>query len=451
MAELDLARSVVAKEENDWVRSADSVTQAQFKAAEEERNVAAVAEAQQPERDGLAARRARARGGARCGPAGTGGERVADRPIASRPATSAFAKPDRGRSSSHCSAAPAAPAIPRFPSTDAVRSERARCSTPARSAARSCTRPRARGRPSDPLPALGCRGDRLPGTDLPLGRRSPARCGRRGGARGAAASPTGARGAAGSARPGQCRRRPQVSPAQPRRSLRPAPPRRDGGGGRRRSPPRFALAATIMVHGDYDVDGQCATAVLTRALRAAGADVVPFVPHRLRDGYDFGPAGLAAARRGGRVAGDHLRLRDHRGGHGARRALGRHRRRGHRPPPPGRRDAPGHRDRQPAASRRYLRAQPSLRRRHRLQAGAGAGPRSRPAGQPSLLPARHGGAGHRGRRRTAPGREPDPGEARPPPARREQLAGAPRAGRGLRARRQGDPRGPSAASSSALA
>jgi len=53
------------------------------------------------------------------------------------------------------------------------------------------------------------------------------------------------------------------------------------------------------VHGDYDVDGQCATAVLTRALRAGGADVVPFVPHRLRDGYDFGPAGLAAARAAG--------------------------------------------------------------------------------------------------------------------------------------------------------
>ena len=56
---------------------------------------------------------------------------------------------------------------------------------------------------------------------------------------------------------------------------------------------------TIMVHGDYDVDGQCGTTVLTRALRAAGAHVVPFVPHRLRDGYDFGPAGLAAARAAG--------------------------------------------------------------------------------------------------------------------------------------------------------
>jgi single-stranded-DNA-specific exonuclease len=56
---------------------------------------------------------------------------------------------------------------------------------------------------------------------------------------------------------------------------------------------------TILVHGDYDVDGQCATALLTRALRAAGASVVPFLPHRLRDGYDFGPAGLAAARAAG--------------------------------------------------------------------------------------------------------------------------------------------------------
>jgi hypothetical protein len=58
MAELDLARSVVAKEENDWVRSSDAVTQAQFKAAEEERNVATLAEAQTPDRERLAARRA---------------------------------------------------------------------------------------------------------------------------------------------------------------------------------------------------------------------------------------------------------------------------------------------------------------------------------------------------------------------------------------------------------
>jgi len=53
---------------------------------------------------------------------------------------------------------------------------------------------------------------------------------------------------------------------------------------------------TILVNGDYDVDGQCATTLLTRTLRQAGATVEPFVPHRMRDGYDFGPAGLARAR-----------------------------------------------------------------------------------------------------------------------------------------------------------
>jgi single-stranded-DNA-specific exonuclease len=52
----------------------------------------------------------------------------------------------------------------------------------------------------------------------------------------------------------------------------------------------------ILVHGDYDVDGQCASTVLTRVLRLAGADAEAFVPHRMRDGYDFGPAGLAHAK-----------------------------------------------------------------------------------------------------------------------------------------------------------
>jgi single-stranded-DNA-specific exonuclease len=52
----------------------------------------------------------------------------------------------------------------------------------------------------------------------------------------------------------------------------------------------------ILVHGDYDVDGQCAAALLTRVLGAAGAQVKAFVPHRLRDGYDFSTAGIEAAR-----------------------------------------------------------------------------------------------------------------------------------------------------------
>jgi single-stranded-DNA-specific exonuclease len=52
---------------------------------------------------------------------------------------------------------------------------------------------------------------------------------------------------------------------------------------------------TILVHGDYDVDGVAGAALLTLWLRRLGGTAVPFVPHRIRDGYDFGPAGLRAA------------------------------------------------------------------------------------------------------------------------------------------------------------
>ena len=41
----------------------------------------------------------------------------------------------------------------------------------------------------------------------------------------------------------------------------------------------------ITIHGDYDVDGVCATAILVRALRSLGADVNWFIPDRLEDGY----------------------------------------------------------------------------------------------------------------------------------------------------------------------
>jgi single-stranded-DNA-specific exonuclease len=52
---------------------------------------------------------------------------------------------------------------------------------------------------------------------------------------------------------------------------------------------------TIMVHGDYDVDGICSTTLLTRALRGMGGQVIPFIPHRVLDGYDLGTAGVEAA------------------------------------------------------------------------------------------------------------------------------------------------------------
>jgi single-stranded-DNA-specific exonuclease len=52
---------------------------------------------------------------------------------------------------------------------------------------------------------------------------------------------------------------------------------------------------TVLVHGDYDVDGICAATLYTRVLRRLGAKVVPFVPHRVHDGYDLGQAGLRRA------------------------------------------------------------------------------------------------------------------------------------------------------------
>jgi single-stranded-DNA-specific exonuclease len=49
----------------------------------------------------------------------------------------------------------------------------------------------------------------------------------------------------------------------------------------------------IRIHGDYDADGICGTAVLTLGLRALGAKVTPFIPHRIRDGYGIHPDRVA--------------------------------------------------------------------------------------------------------------------------------------------------------------
>jgi uncharacterized protein len=57
MAELDLARSVIAKEENDWVRSAEAVTALERKVGEEQAKVEAVELEQAPERARLEERR----------------------------------------------------------------------------------------------------------------------------------------------------------------------------------------------------------------------------------------------------------------------------------------------------------------------------------------------------------------------------------------------------------
>ncbi|MGZ4179972.1 MAG: single-stranded-DNA-specific exonuclease RecJ [Solirubrobacteraceae bacterium] len=48
---------------------------------------------------------------------------------------------------------------------------------------------------------------------------------------------------------------------------------------------RIESGGRIVVHGDYDVDGVCATAIMVRALRALGANIGWFLPGRIDDGY----------------------------------------------------------------------------------------------------------------------------------------------------------------------
>lgn len=56
---------------------------------------------------------------------------------------------------------------------------------------------------------------------------------------------------------------------------------------------------TILVHGDYDVDGMSSTTLLTRTIRTLGGTAIPFIPRRLEDGYDLSSAGVDAAARTG--------------------------------------------------------------------------------------------------------------------------------------------------------
>src|SRR5881398_2457620 len=51
----------------------------------------------------------------------------------------------------------------------------------------------------------------------------------------------------------------------------------------------IARKERIAVHGDYDVDGITSTVILRRALELFGADVVHFIPDRVKDGYGLQP------------------------------------------------------------------------------------------------------------------------------------------------------------------
>lgn len=56
-----------------------------------------------------------------------------------------------------------------------------------------------------------------------------------------------------------------------------------------------AKGDTIFVHGDYDADGVTSAAILVRFLRVMKCEVIPHVPHRVREGYGIHESVVAAA------------------------------------------------------------------------------------------------------------------------------------------------------------
>jgi len=54
----------------------------------------------------------------------------------------------------------------------------------------------------------------------------------------------------------------------------------------------IARKERIGIHGDYDVDGITSTVILRRALEMLGAEVMHFIPERLKDGYGLQPAAI---------------------------------------------------------------------------------------------------------------------------------------------------------------
>lgn len=55
----------------------------------------------------------------------------------------------------------------------------------------------------------------------------------------------------------------------------------------------------IVVYGDYDADGICASAILYKGLTSIGAKVLPYIPHREKEGYGLSKLGLEFARDAG--------------------------------------------------------------------------------------------------------------------------------------------------------
>ena len=112
---------------------------------------------------------------------------------------------------------------------------------------------------------------------------------------------------------------------------------------------RAAIAAgkRICVHGDYDVDGICATALAVLTLRELGADVDWHLPSRFEEGYGVSGDTISRLADEGCALLAHRRLRDHRRRGGRGREGARPRRDRHRPPPARRRRCPTARSSRP--------------------------------------------------------------------------------------------------------
>ena len=48
----------------------------------------------------------------------------------------------------------------------------------------------------------------------------------------------------------------------------------------------------IVIFGDYDVDGVCGSAILWETLNSVGAKVLPYIPHRIDEGYGLSEKGI---------------------------------------------------------------------------------------------------------------------------------------------------------------
>jgi single-stranded-DNA-specific exonuclease len=53
---------------------------------------------------------------------------------------------------------------------------------------------------------------------------------------------------------------------------------------------------TVMVYGDYDVDGTTSVSLLTHFLRSQGLNVTPYIPDRYAEGYGLSKKGIDTAK-----------------------------------------------------------------------------------------------------------------------------------------------------------